>query len=366
MAEVSALAFKWTGDCLMLLDQRKLPHEEVWVSCKTAEEVAKAISDMVTRGAPLIGITAAFGMVLAAQQAKRKGAECEVRSAGERVSMLSELERAAQVLISARPTAVNLSWAVKRMMGVARKISHLPPDEFVARFEEEAISIYREDFEANRRIGEYGAELLPQNCRILTHCNTGALAVSDLGTALGVIRTAYRQGKIQFVWVDETRPFLQGSRLTAWELLKEGIPFKIVVDGAAPWLMRKGLVDAVIVGADRIARNGDVANKIGTYMLAVAAKRHGIPFYVAAPTSTLDLSLTSGDQIPIEERDENEVLGWHGVRVAPENAHAFNPAFDVTPAELVTAIVTEKGVAFPPYEESLERLCGLRGEECEV
>jgi methylthioribose-1-phosphate isomerase len=187
-----------------------------------------------------------------------------------------------------------------------------------------------------------------------------------LGTALGVIRTAYRQGKIQFVWVDETRPFLQGSRLTAWELLKEGIPFKIVVDGAAPWLMRKGLVDAVIVGADRIARNGDVANKIGTYMLAVAAKRHGIPFYVAAPTSTLDLALTSGDQIPIEERDENEVLGWHGVRVAPENAHAFNPAFDVTPAELVTAIVTEKGVAFPPYEKSLERLCGLRGEECEV
>ncbi|MFA0783006.1 S-methyl-5-thioribose-1-phosphate isomerase [Fervidibacter sacchari] len=366
MAEVSALAFKWTGDCLLLLDQRKLPHEEVWVSCKTAEEVAKAISDMVTRGAPLIGITAAFGMVLAAQQAKRKGAECDVQGAEGGEAILLKLERAAQILTSARPTAVNLSWAVRRMMEVARKNSHLPPDEFVARFEEEAISIYREDCEANRRIGEYGAELLPQNCRILTHCNTGALAVSDLGTALGVIKIAYRQGKVQFVWVDETRPFLQGSRLTAWELLKEGIPFKIIVDGAAPWLMRKGLVDAVIVGADRIARNGDVANKIGTYMLAVAAKRHGIPFYVAAPTSTLDLSLPSGDHIPIEERDENEVLGWHGVKVAPENAHALNPAFDVTPAELVTAIVTERGVAFPPYDESLERLCEVRGAECEV
>ncbi len=365
MAEVSALAFKWTGDRLLLLDQRKLPHEEVWVSCETAEEVAKAISDMVTRGAPLIGITAAFGMVLAAQKAKRKNEECEVKGAEEGKAMMSELERAAQVLVSARPTAVNLSWAVKRMLEFAQEISHLPLDEFVARFEEEAIAIYREDFEANQRIGEYGAKLLPQNCSILTHCNTGALAVSNLGTALGVIKTAYRQGKVQFVWVDETRPFLQGSRLTAWELLKEGIPFKIIVDGAAPWLMRKGLVDAVIVGADRIARNGDVANKIGTYMLAVAAKRHGIPFYVAAPTSTLDLSLPSGEHIPIEERDENEVLGWHGFKVAPENAHAFNPAFDVTPAELVTAIVTERGVAFPPYDESLEKLCKVRGAECE-
>ncbi len=348
MAEISATAFKWTGDCLLLLDQRKLPHEETWVSCETAEEVAEAIRSMVTRGAPLIGITAAFGVVLAAQQAKRKG-----------LAIQTELERASQILLAARPTAVNLSWAVNRMMGVAREFANLSIDDFVARLEEEAVAIYREDYEANRRIGENGASLLPNDCQVLTHCNTGALAVSDLGTALGVIKTAYKQGKVRFVWVDETRPFLQGSRLTAWELLKEGIPFKIIVDGAAGWVMQKGWVDAVIVGADRITRNGDVANKIGTYTLAVLAKNHGIPFYVAAPTSTLDISLPSGEHIPIEERDESEVLGWHGVRVAPENARAFNPSFDVTPSEFVTAIITEKGVAFPPFEESLAKLVAL-------
>ncbi len=345
MVEVSAMAFRWTGDCLLLLDQRKLPHEEVWVACKTAEEVAEAIRSMATRGAPLIGITAAFGVVLAAQQAKRKGS-----------SIQAELEQASQVLLSARPTAVNLSWAVNRMLSVAREITDLSLDDFIARLENEAVSIYREDCEANLRIGENGAALLPENCQVLTHCNTGALAASDLGTALGVIKTAYKQGKVKFVWVDETRPFLQGSRLTAWELLKEGIPFKIIVDGASGWVMKKGLVDAVIVGADRIAYNGDVANKIGTYMLAVLTKNHGIPFYVAAPTSTIDISLPSGEYIPIEERDENEVLGWHGVLVAPEKAHAFNPSFDVTPSEVVTAIVTEKGVAFPPFQESIARL----------
>ncbi|MDW8030059.1 MAG: S-methyl-5-thioribose-1-phosphate isomerase, partial [Armatimonadota bacterium] len=207
MAEISALAFKWAGEHLLLLDQRKLPDEEVWLKCETDEEVAKAISAMVTRGAPLIGITAAFGIVLAAKQAKR-----------ERLSIQSELERASQVLINARPTAVNLSWAVKRMMNIVKQFQHLPEDKIVDRLEEEAIAIYREDCEANRRIGEYGAALLPENCKVLTHCNTGALAVSDLGTALGVIRTAYRQGKVKFVWVDETRPFLQGARLTAWEL----------------------------------------------------------------------------------------------------------------------------------------------------
>jgi len=344
MAELTATAFKWTGDCLLLLDQRKLPGEEVWVACKTAEEVAEAIRSMVTRGAPLIGITAAFGVVLAAQQAKRKG-----------LPIQTELERASQTLKSARPTAVNLSWAVNRMMRVAGEVINASLDEIVSRLEEEAVAIYREDYEANKRIGENGSALLPENCQVLTHCNTGALAVSELGTALGVIKTAYKQGKVRFVWVDETRPFLQGARLTAWELLKENIPFKIIVDGAAAWVMRKGWVDAVIVGADRIARNGDVANKIGTYMLAVLAKNHGIPFYVAAPTSTLDISLPNGEHIPIEERDEGEVLGWHGVRVAPENARAFNPSFDVTPSQFVTAIITEKGVAFPPFEESLTK-----------
>ncbi len=345
MATVEAMAFRWTGDCLLLLDQRQLPQEEVWVTCRTVEEVAGAIRAMVTRGAPLIGITAAFGMVLAARQAQQA-----------EMPLFPTLEHAAQILLAARPTAVNLRWAVERMRRVAGETITLPLDEFVTRLEEEAVAIFREDLEANKRIGELGASLLPNGVRVLTHCNTGALAVSDWGTALGVIRTAYRQGKVQFVWVDETRPFLQGARLTAWELLKEGIPFKVIVDGAAPWLIQKGWVDAVIVGADRIARNGDVANKIGTYMLAIAARRHGIPFFVAAPTSTLDITLSSGAEIPIEERDEEEVLRWHNVQVAPEGAHAFNPAFDVTPAELVTAIITERGIAYPPYEQSFPQL----------
>ncbi len=345
MATVTALAFRWTGTELHLLDQRLLPHEEVWVSCPTAEAVAEAIRAMVTRGAPLIGISAAFGVVLAALRAQER-----------HDPIIPAVQRAAKVLTEARPTAVNLSWAVRRMQQVAEENQHFSSDKLVARLEEEAVTIYREDLEANQRMGELGASLLPPNARVLTHCNTGALAVSDWGTALGIIRTAYRQGKVQLVWVDETRPFLQGARLTAWELQKEGIPFRLIVDGAAPWVMQKGLVDAVVVGADRITRNGDVANKIGTYMLAVAAHHHGIPFYVAAPTSTLDLQLSSGAEIPIEERDEGEVLGWRNVQVAPEGACAFNPAFDVTPANLVTAIITERGIAHPPYEESLPAL----------
>ncbi len=348
MATVTATAFQWTGDCLLLLDQRRLPDEEVWVPCRTPEEVAEAIRAMVTRGAPLIGITAAFGMVLAAQ-----------RAAEQETKMTVALEQAAQTLIGARPTAVNLSWAVRRMLQVAAENQHLSPDELAMRLEAEAVAIYREDLEANQRIGAFGASLLPKDARVLTHCNTGALAVSDWGTALGVIRTAHQQGKIRLVWVDETRPFLQGARLTAWELLKANIPFKVIVDGAAAWLMQRGLVDAVIVGADRITRNGDVANKIGTYMLAVAAHHHGIPFYVAAPTSSLDLGLSRGKEIPIEERDEEEVLGWRTVRVAPQGARAFNPSFDVTPSSLVTAIITERGIAYPPYEESLPSLAEL-------
>ncbi len=348
MATVTATAFQWAGDCLLLLDQRRLPHEEVWVPCRTPEEVAEAIRAMVTRGAPLIGITAAFGMVLAAQ-----------RAAEQETKMTVALEQAAQTLIGARPTAVNLSWAVRRMLQVAAENQHLSPDELAMRLEAEAVAIYREDLEANQRIGAFGASLLPKDARVLTHCNTGALAVSDWGTALGVIRTAHQQGKIRLVWVDETRPFLQGARLTAWELLKANIPFKVIVDGAAAWLMQRGLVDAVIVGADRITRNGDVANKIGTYMLAVAAHHHGIPFYVAAPTSSLDLGLSRGEEIPIEERDEEEVLGWRTVRVAPQGARAFNPSFDVTPSSLVTAIITERGIAYPPYEESLPSLAEL-------
>jgi methylthioribose-1-phosphate isomerase len=223
----------------------------------------------------------------------------------------------------------------------------------VTALEREALAIFREDYEANQRMGEWGASLLSGKVRVLTHCNTGSLATAGWGTALGVIRTAHRQGKIALVWVDETRPFLQGARLTMWELRQEGIPAKLIVDGAAAWVMRNGWVDAIFVGADRIARSGDVANKIGTYMLAVVAHHHGIPFYVVAPTSTIDLATPDGNAIPIEERHPDEVRSWGGVLVAPEGSEVFNPAFDVTPAELVTAIVTEQGIAYPPFEESL-------------
>lgn len=341
MAEIKATAFRWTGDSLLLLDQRRLPHQEVWGTCRTAEEVADAIKAMVVRGAPLIGISAGFGLALTAKQALREGKP-----------ILEALERARQILASSRPTARNLFWALERMGRVARENSALPSDELVARLEAEAIAIYREDYEANLRLSEYGAELLPSDAKVLTHCNTGALAAA-WGTALGIIKVAHRQGKVKTVWVDETRPVLQGARLTTWELLTEGIPFKLIADGAAPYLMSRGMVDAVIVGADRITRDGSVANKIGTYMLALSAKHHGIPFYVAAPTSTIDPNLPDSSAIPIEERSEDEVLSWHGARVAPERAQAFNPAFDVTPAALVTAIVTEWGVLRPPYEQSI-------------
>lgn len=348
MAEVKATAFHWTGDNLLLLDQRRLPHEEIWVTCLTAEEVADAIREMVTRGAPLLGIAGAFGMVLAGKQALRQG-----------LSLRETLERAAQILVASRLTAVNLGWAVGRLLAVANENADRTPDELVNLLEREAVRIYEDDHEACRLIGEFGAELLPQGVRCLTICNTGSLAVSGWGTALGVIKRAHRQGKVKIVYACETRPYLQGSRLTAWELLQEGVPFKLIVDGAAPYLMSRGMVDAIIVGADRIARNGDTANKIGTNMLALSAKHYGVPFYVAAPTSTIDLNLPDGRAIPIEERSEDEVLSWRDVRVAPKGAKAFNPSFDVTPSELVTAIVTEKGVLHPPYEQSIAEALGL-------
>lgn len=342
---IEATAFRWDGQRLLLLDQRRLPFVEQWVECTSAEEVAEAIRLMITRGAPLIGIVAAFGMVLGVKRAMEQGQSVDLA-----------LEKAAEELIAARPTAVNLSWAVRRMQRIAREIKGASPGEIYLRVEQEAVAIYMEDLRANRLIGQYGAALLPQGAKVLTHCNTGALAVSDLGTALGVIKTGYTIGKVQCVWIDETRPFLQGSRLSAWELQKAGIPFKILVDGAAAWLMQAGEVDVVVVGADRIAANGDTANKIGTYMLAICAARFGIPFYVAAPTSTIDLSIPDGTAIPIEYRPDDEVLCWHDVRVAPNGARAWNPSFDVTPAELITAIITERGIARPPYRESIAAL----------
>ena len=309
---------RWRGDRLELLDQRLLPDKTEYLACRSAEEVARAIRDMVVRGAPAIGCAAAFGVVL---------------SKGSSGSF--------EVLAKSRPTAVNLFWALERM----KKAKDL---------EAEAIAIYDEDLAANRAMGKLGAELIPEAARVMTHCNTGALATAGYGTALGVIRAS--KGKNISVIANETRPYLQGARLTAWELVQEGIPCTLITDSMAGHLMSKGEVDVVIVGADRIAANGDVANKIGTYPLAVLAKRHGIPFYVAAPLSTFDPKIPDGSRIPIEERPAAEVTGYSGTRWAPEGVSVRNPAFDVTPAELITAIISEKGIASPPYGKSIAAL----------
>jgi methylthioribose-1-phosphate isomerase len=305
---------------LELLDQRLLPDKKVYVTCRTAEQVAKAIKDMVVRGAPAIGCAAAFGVVLG------KGSK-----------------KAYEALAKSRPTAVNLFWALERMKGATD-------------LEAEAKAIYEEDIAANRAMGEIGAALIAERSRVMTHCNTGALATAGHGTALGVIRSA--KGKKVSVIANETRPYLQGARLTAWECVQEGIPVTLITDNMAGHLMSRGEVDVVIVGADRIAANGDVANKIGTYALAVMAKRHGIPFYVAAPSSTFDKNIPDGSHIPIEERPGEEVTGYRKVRWAPKGVKVRNPAFDVTPAELITGIISEKGVAMPPNLETIRKLLG--------
>ena len=320
----------WEGDAVLLLDQRRLPSEEVYVRCEDAEAVARAIREMVIRGAPAIGIVAALGVALEARRNPKRPKEAALR--------------AIEVLSRTRPTARNLFWALERMRGILDS----PFGDLVKALEEEALRIWREDVEANRAIGFHGSELLGPASSVLTHCNAGALATGGYGTALGVIRRGFEEGKIRRVYATETRPFLQGARLTAWELTREGIPVTIIVEGAAGYLMSRGMVDAVIVGADRITSRGDVANKIGTYTLSVLARQHGIPFYVAAPLSTFDFSLLGGDQIPIEERDPREVLEVGGRRIAPEGVKGLNPAFDVTPAEFITAIITEKGVLWPP------------------
>jgi methylthioribose-1-phosphate isomerase len=309
---------RWKGDRLELLDQRLLPDKTKYVVCRTAEEVAQAIRDMVVRGAPAIGCAAAFGAVLG------KGKD-----------------KAYEVLARSRPTAVNLFWALERM----KKARDL---------EEEALAIYEEDLAANREIGRIGSQLIRERARVMTHCNTGALATAGYGTALGVIR-ASRDKNISVI-ANETRPYLQGARLTAWELVQEAIPCTLITDSMAGHLMSKGEVDVVVVGADRIAANGDVVNKIGTYALAVLAKRHGIPFYVAAPLSTFDATIADGAGIPIEERPAEEVTGYRGTRWAPEGVSVRNPAFDVTPAELVTGIITEKGIVLEPTREKLQAL----------
>jgi len=336
-------AWRWTERGLYLLDQRLLPRREVYVRCRTWQEVRRAIRDMVVRGAPAIGITAAIGLVLGAERLRAR----------TRRAFLAGLRRIAQGLAKARPTAVNLFWALDRMVRRAENETDAGPGELVEILRQEALSIWEEDLAANRRMGRFGADLLPEEGTVLTHCNAGALATGGYGTALGVIRAAVEAGKRLSVLADETRPYLQGARLTAWEMKKVGIPVAVIPDAAAGFLMARGLVRAVIVGADRIAANGDVANKIGTYTLAVLAREHGIPFYVAAPSSTFDLGCPSGGEIPIEERAPEEVHFCAGKRITPAGTNAVNPAFDLTPASLITAIVTERGVINPPYAENI-------------
>jgi methylthioribose-1-phosphate isomerase len=331
-----------------MIDQRKLPLVETWLELESPEAVAQAIREMVVRGAPAIGISAAFGLALGATQAARSEPEAFEQR-------MDELYR---TMLDARPTAVNLRWATERMRAVARQSREEGSDNraVAERLEHEAARIHAEDLEACRSIGRHGETLVPASATVLTHCNAGALATAGYGTALGVVRGAVDAGKRVRVLADETRPFLQGARLTAWELLRDGIETVLITDNSAGSLMRGGEVDLVVVGADRIAANGDTANKIGTYTVAVLAKENEIPFFVAAPLSTVDFQCPDGSGIPIEERDPEEVTRLFGTRVAPEGVQVRNPAFDVTPARYIAAIVTERGIARPPYGESLREL----------
>ena len=342
----------WTDEAVVMLDQRRLPEEEVYLRLRTPEEVAAAIRDMAIRGAPAIGVAAAMGIALGFRNGSASGMAEGTADPAARFEALSRL------FASTRPTAVNLFWAIDRMRRCFEAHRGDRPDAITAALVSEAVGIAEQDREANRSLGRFGAALLPATGRILTHCNAGALATADYGTALGVVRAAVECGKQVTVFAGETRPFLQGARLTAWELQKDGIPVTVLCDGMAGHLFQKGSIDLCLVGADRIAGNGDVANKIGTYQLAVLAYAHGVPFYVAAPTSTVDLGIPTGDRIPIEERDASEMTHIGGRRIVPEGVPVIHPAFDVTPNRLVTAIVTERGVARPPYTESLPALCG--------
>jgi methylthioribose-1-phosphate isomerase len=328
---------QWTDQGVVLIDQTRLPREEVYVTCRNYEEVADAIRRMVIRGAPAIGVAAAMGVALGVLQGADFGTICST-------------------LAATRPTAVNLFWAIDRMRKLYASLEGRPIEEIRQRMADEAQQMKLEDIAINQAMGRNGAELIPDGKTVLTHCNAGALATAGYGTALGVIRAAAEQGKQIDVFADETRPFLQGARLTAWELQHDGIRTTIITDSMAGHFLKSGRIGCVIVGADRIAANGDVANKIGTYSVAVLAKENGVPFYVAAPISTLDLALESGDRIPIEQRPPAEVTHVFGVALAPEGIDAENPAFDVTPNRYVTAIITERGVARAPYTESLKRL----------
>jgi methylthioribose-1-phosphate isomerase len=337
----------WEDGVVVMIDQRRLPAELVMLRCRDHREVAAAIKDMAIRGAPAIGVAAALGLALGARVTRREGA-----------ALRAEWSEMCATLAATRPTAVNLFWAIERMRRRFDAHAAEGGDALRAGLLEEALAVRQEDLDSCHRLGDLGAELLPAETRVLTHCNAGALATAGYGTALGVVRSACRLGKVKAVFADETRPWLQGARLTAWELLQDGIPTTLIADSTAGHLMARGEINAVVVGADRIAANGDVANKIGTYTVAVLARENGVPFYAAAPVSTFDLATPAGADIPIEERPASEVTHLAGRRIAAEGVAVRNPAFDVTPHRFVTAIVCERGIARPPFAESLRALAG--------
>src|SRR6201993_1331711 len=343
---------EWTDKGVSFIDQTKLPTEEVYVVCSTYQQVADVIRTMVVRGAPAIGVAAGMGIALGVKNSKAE-------TVGD---LKKDFDQICSAIGETRPTAVNLFWAIRRMQEKFETLRVRPMPQIKQALIEEAQRMHAEDIAANQAMGRHGATLMPASGGVLTHCNAGALATAGYGTALGVIRAAVEQGKKIHVYADETRPFLQGSRLTAWELMKDGIPTTVISDNMAGAMMGQGKISAVVVGADRIAANGDVANKIGTYTVAVLAKEHGIPFYVAAPISTVDLECPDGSKIPIEERSGKEVTHIAGKQMVPEGVRVENPAFDVTPARYVAAIITEKGVARAPYQDSLRKLAGQEAE----
>ena len=337
---------EWKGDRVRILDQRRLPQEVRYLDCRDAFSVAQAIRTMAIRGAPAIGVAAAMGIALAANK----------NPSIQPGPFHKNLEKVCHEMRQTRPTAVNLFWAVDRMERILNCVQADGVEKTKRKLEEEALRIFKEDIEINRKIGEHGKKLIKNGDGVLTHCNAGALATGGYGTALGVIYAAWAEGKRFRVFADETRPQLQGARLTAWELVQEKIPVTVITDNSAGWLMTKGEINLVLVGADRIARNGDTANKIGTYSLAILSKWHGIPFYVVAPTSTLDLTIPSGSDIPIEKRDIKEVTHFRGSPITPKGVKAFNPAFDITPHSLIHALITEKGLIRKPFERGLKRI----------
>ena len=346
MNENNIETLRWSDDHLEMIDQRILPSEFSYISYGSAKSVADGIRSMVVRGAPAIGCAAAYGVALEAIKTQSLN----------KLDFLSGMSDACRILLESRPTAINLFWAVNRMQSIIKDSHNLAPRELAIILLEEAHNIKAEDIKINRMMGSFGAELLSDGANVLTHCNAGALATAGHGTALGVIRSAVESGKNISVIADETRPFLQGARLTAWEMVQEGIPVTLISDNMSGHLMSHGEVDAIVVGTDRVAGNGDVANKIGTYMVAVLAKRHNIPFYVACPLSTIDRSISSGADIPIEERPNSEVTGYQDMQWAAKGVLVRNPAFDVTPAELVTGLITEKGVVLSPTKEKIDLL----------